>query len=72
MLARTLLTGLREDEEDDEDEVLKLDAEDASRQPELLNIELLDVWGVPIVGRIERDLAVFRVRVCVSAGACSC
>jgi hypothetical protein len=71
IFARTLLTGLREDE-DDEDEAVKLDGEDARRLSELLDIELSYTWRKPMVGRIERDLVVFCVRIIVCVGPCSC
>lgn len=55
MFARTLFTGLR-DEEDVED-VVKLDSEDARTLPGLLDTELSYVWRGPVVVRIDLDLA---------------
>jgi hypothetical protein len=70
MFARTLLTGLRDDG-DDEDEVVKLDAEEARRQPELLDSDSSSVWRERVVGRMEGDLAVFCVGATVCRGVCS-
>jgi hypothetical protein len=64
MFARTLLTGLRED---GDEEVVKLDAEDACRLFELLDV-MLYVWREATVGRIARDLVVCRMSGAVSAG----
>jgi hypothetical protein len=70
MFARTLLTGLRDDV-DDEDEVVKLNAEDARRQPELLYSDSSSVWWEPVLGRIERALSVFCATATICGGTCS-
>ena len=67
ILARTLLTGLREGEEEEEDEVVKLD-----RLPELLAIDSSDIWRERNVGRVERDLGVIRLCAASCIGVCSC
>ena len=64
-LARTLLTGLREEEE--EEVLAKLD-----RLPELLAIDSLDGWRGPSGVRIELDLVVNCLWAGGSMGVCSC
>ena len=67
MLARTLLTGFRDGEEEEEEEVAKLD-----RLPELLAIDSLDTWRERNVGRVERGLGVIRLCAASCMGVCSC
>jgi hypothetical protein len=70
MFARTLLTGLRDEEEDDDEGAVKLDAEDARRLSGLLDRELSYVWRGPVVVRIDRDLVACCVGMVVCVAAC--
>jgi hypothetical protein len=71
MFARTLLTGLRDEEEVDDDEgAVKLNAEDVRRPSELLDSELSYVWRGPVVVRIDRDLVACCVGIVVCVVAC--
>lgn len=68
MLARTFLTGLREDE-DDEDEGVKLNADELRTLPALLDIESLDCWREASIRRMKHESVESRgsVAVCVCA-----
>jgi hypothetical protein len=68
MFARTLFTGLR-DEEDVVEEVVKLDSEDARTLSGFLDTELSYAWRGLVVVRIDPDLAecCMSIVVCVVA-----
>jgi hypothetical protein len=65
ILARTLLTGLRDDE-DDEDEVMEPKVEPARRLLELLAIELSDLSIESSIGLFASGLGVVCLLVAVS------
>ena len=65
MFARTLLTGLRDDE-DEEDEVVELNVEPARRLLELLAIELSDLSIECGIGLFASGLGVVCLLVAVS------
>jgi hypothetical protein len=65
MFARTLLTGLRDDE-DEEDEVVELNVEPARRLLELLAIELSDLSIESRIGLFASGLGAVCLFVAVS------
>jgi hypothetical protein len=70
MFARTLLTGLRDDE-DEEDEVVELNVEPARRLLELLAIELSDLSIESSIGLFASGLGVVCLLVVVCGSRCS-
>jgi hypothetical protein len=69
MFARTLLTGLRDDE-DEEDEVVELNVEPARRLLELLAIELSDLSIESRIGLFASGLGADCLFVAVSGSWC--
>ena len=70
MFARTLLTGLRDDE-DEEDEIVELNVEPARRLLELLAVELSDLSIESSIGLFASGLGVVCLLVAVSGSWCS-
>jgi hypothetical protein len=70
MFARTLLTGLRDDE-DEEDEVMELNVEPARRLLELLATELSDLCIESSIVLFPSGLGVVCLLVAVSGSWCS-
>jgi len=70
MFARTLLTGLRDDE-DEQDEAIELKVEPVRRLLELLAIELLDLSIESSIGSFASGLGVVCLVVAVSGSCCS-
>jgi hypothetical protein len=70
MFARTLLTGLRDDE-DEEDESMELSVEPVRRLLELLAIELSDLSIESSIGLFASGLGVVCLLVAVSGSRCS-
>jgi hypothetical protein len=70
MFARTLLTGLRDDE-DEEDEAVELNVEPARRLLELRAMELSDLSIESSIGLFASGLGIFCLLVAVSESWCS-